>query len=426
MSENSARIVVLGAGPIGLETALYARYLGFSVTVLERAASVAANVFHWGHVQLFTPFSMNSTPLGLAAIRAHDDGWDMPDAEELLTGKDYGRRYLQPLSETDLLADVLQLSTQVLAIGRVGWLKNEGVGDPRRGESPFHLHCLDADGDEHIYEADVVIDCTGTFGNHKWLGQGGIPALGERDAEKQIEYGIPDVLGRDRETFEGKHTLVVGSGYSAATVVTQLHNLAGRSSEAKTQVTWATRHPGEGQPMRRIDGDRLPSRDHLAKTANALAADLGGTVAHFAETCLVAVRYREASDDFEVEFNGQHAGIATFDRVVANVGYRPDNQIYAELQVHECYASGGPMKLAAQMLAQSQTDATIDCLDQTSCGPQSLLTPEPNFFILGSKSYGRGSQFLLSIGFDQIRDLFTIVGEREDLDLYATMPKVIA
>jgi len=36
-----ARIAVLGAGPIGLEAALYGRFLGYDVDVYERGAGVA-------------------------------------------------------------------------------------------------------------------------------------------------------------------------------------------------------------------------------------------------------------------------------------------------------------------------------------------------------------------------------------------------
>jgi len=64
-----------------------------------------------------------------------------------------------------------------------------------------------------------------------------------------------------------------------------------------------------------------------------------------------------------------------------------------------------------------------DCLDPTSCGPEGLVNPEPNSYILGSKSYGRGSQLLLAIGFEQIRDVFTIIAERTDLNFHATMPE---
>lgn len=74
------------------------------------------------------------------------------------------------------------------------------------------------------------------------------------------------------------------------------------------------------------------------------------------------------------------------------------------------------MKLAATLLK----DGGGDCLDQKSHGPQTLVTPEPNFYLLGAKSYGRNSKFLLATGLAQIRELFTIIGDRPTLDLYAT------
>src|SRR6266516_3622055 len=69
--DTPARLAILGAGPIGLEAALYARFLGYEVVVYERG-DIAASVREWGHVRMFTPFQMNRTTLGLAAIRAHD------------------------------------------------------------------------------------------------------------------------------------------------------------------------------------------------------------------------------------------------------------------------------------------------------------------------------------------------------------------
>ena len=71
--EPPATIAVLGAGPIGLEAALYARFLGYDVLLFERG-NVAENVRQWGHVRMFSPFHMNATPLGLQALGAQDDG----------------------------------------------------------------------------------------------------------------------------------------------------------------------------------------------------------------------------------------------------------------------------------------------------------------------------------------------------------------
>jgi len=73
------------------------------------------------------------------------------------------------------------------------------------------------------------------------------------------------------------------------------------------------------------------------------------------------------------------------------------------------------MKLAASLLAGS----SADCLDQASAGAETLVTPEPGFFILGAKSYGRNSQFLIRLGLAQVREAFTLIEQRPELDLYA-------
>lgn len=420
---DDPRIVILGAGPIGLEATLYARYLGYKTHLLERAGSPAANVQRWGHVTLFSPFGMNASPLGVAALQAQDPSWHRPAADEMLTGSEMFHRYWKPLAESDLVAGVLRCDTEVVSISRRDWLKHEGVNASERGEAPLRVLGRHSDGTEVEFEAEVVLDCTGTYGNHNWLGQGGGPALGELTAAEQIEYGLPEVLAADRSRYLDKRTLVVGAGYSAATTVTQLAQLATERQNLKTQVTWITRGDA-AEPIARIADDRLPSRDALAAQANELAGGQYECVQHHPATAISQVKYRPESDDFEVELTGALSGTHVFDRIVANVGYHPERRIYSELQVHECYATEGPMKLAA-LLAAEQRGGPVDCLSQTPHGPASLVCPEPNFYLLGAKSYGRGSQFLLSIGLQQIRDVFTIVGEREDLDLYATMPALV-
>ncbi len=102
------------------------------------------------------------------------------------------------------------------------------------------------------------------------------------------------------------------------------------------------------------------------------------------------------------------------DRIIANVGYSPDNSLYSELQVHECYASRGPMKLSAALLGAS----SADCLDQSSMGANTLKNPEPNFYIIGNKSYGRNSTFLIRVGLSQIVEVFSLITGDENLNLY--------
>ena len=75
--DTPARIAILGAGPIGLEAALYAHYLGYDVDVYERGR-VADSVRAWGHVRMFSPLAMNCSLLGLAALKAQDQAWQPP------------------------------------------------------------------------------------------------------------------------------------------------------------------------------------------------------------------------------------------------------------------------------------------------------------------------------------------------------------
>ena len=61
-----------------------------------------------------------------------------------------------------------------------------------------------------------------------------------------------------------------------------------------------------------------------------------------------------------------------------------------------------------------------DCLAAQPCGKDLVRNPEPRFFIIGHKSYGRRSDFLMRAAHDQIRDVFRIVEDDPDLDLYAS------
>src|SRR4051812_40153301 len=93
---ESQRVAILGAGPIGLEAALCARTLGWTVAVYERGR-VGDNLRRWGHVRLFSPFSMNVTPEGKAAIQKANGQHSFPGDGDCLLAKDHVVAYLEPL-----------------------------------------------------------------------------------------------------------------------------------------------------------------------------------------------------------------------------------------------------------------------------------------------------------------------------------------
>ncbi len=412
MPKNAAsRIAVLGAGPIGLEVALYGRKLGYTVTVYERGRS-AEHMRRWGHVRLFSPFGMNATSLGKAAILADDSQHVFPKDSECTSGKDHVAAYLEPLANCNLLRDCVQTETNVVRVGRHGYLKDESSGDGRRGQEPFRLLLQRGKNREEIEEADIVVDCTGVYGLHRWLGDGGIPAIGEMAAEPYIAYSLEDVLGERRAFYAGKNILVVGAGYSAATTVCNLTALA--QDNAATWVIWLARGAGS-QPLKRVANDPLRERDRLAVRANTLATRAEGNVEFHAQAVIEAIESAGPDKGFRVttQCAGQER-VWEVERVIANIGYVPDTLLCRELQVHECYATQGPMNLAAAL----SKHAGADCLQIPAQGAAALRNPEPNLYILGAKSYGRNSSFLLKTGFEQVRDLYTLITGKKDLDLY--------
>ncbi|MEX2287154.1 MAG: hypothetical protein WD648_08700 [Planctomycetaceae bacterium] len=431
MTTERRRIAIIGAGPVGLEAALFAVRAGYRVDVYERSR-VGDNIRRWGHVRLFSPFGLNASAWGRRALREfHDakcttrtplpsreglgegpDAQVLPGGDDLLTGSEFVERYLLPLSRLPRLADYIHEQVEVCSIARSHCLKRDFIGKPERGRDPFRLLLRDRGG-ERVAFADCVLDCSGTFGNHNWAGAGGMPAVGETSALTGDNYLLPDITGCDHERFADKTTLVVGGGYSAATAVVALARLS--ESKPNTRAVWITRSKRR-EPIERIDGDALLERDSLAGIANRLATAATGPVEWRPGRLIVRIERSVANDGYRVELtcvgerrDAPHEELSV-DCVIANVGYRPDRSLYEELQVHECYASGGPMKLAAALLGET----SADCLSQVSPGPQALVNPEPGFFILGAKSYGRDSRFLINVGLQQIRDVFSLLpGERD-------------
>ena len=268
---------------------------------------------------------------------------------------------------------------------------------------------------------------------------------------------LPDVCGLDCAAFlprfggRSVRIAVVGGGYSAATTLRALLELAAsRGNLYRFDIDWLLRKPtAAGLPYAQLEDDPLPSRGELVDIANKIAGythGLGGgggggggctpgtplvcvhrgvtinSVARGADGAITVRGRREPLATYPPAPPAADAPVAgapvaaaaelepfelTVDTLVSHVGYRPSYDLVRELQVHLCYASEGPMKLASSLLAakvaaSGNPAAAGDCLNQPAAGPELLTTPEPRFYVLGSKSYGRSSSFLLRTGHSQV------------------------
>ena len=92
--------------------------------------------------------------------------------------------------------------------------------------------------------------------------------------------------------------------------------------------------------------------------------------------------------------------VGPFDEVVAVTGYRPDLDIVRELRLGLDSALESPTDLAPLI------DPNIhSCGSVPPHGARELAHPEPGFYIVGMKSYGRAPTFLLRTGYEQVRSV---------------------
>jgi thioredoxin reductase len=379
-------VAVIGAGPVGLAAAAHAVQRGVRPLVLEAGGAVGASVREWGHVRVFSPWAYNIDPVAEQLLQGA--GWQTPTAGEYPTGAELVDRYLEPLAALPQIGPHIRLRHRVTAITRLGLDK---VKTPGREDRPFVLRVLTPDGELDVL-AVAVIDASGTWRQPNPLGGAGVPALGEQTAVERINYGIPDVLGVHRARYAGQRVLVVGAGHSALNV---LHDLAIlKEAEPDTRIVWALRR----EPDERVFGggsrDQLPERARLGdRVAGLLDAGVVEQVTGFRTTSV-----RLTSTGVMVADGGRR--LDEVDEIVAATGFRPDLEVTRELRLDLDDVVESPAKLAPLIDPNVHSCGTVP-----PHGVAELAHPEPGFYVVGMKSYGRAPTFLLRTGYEQVRSV---------------------
>ncbi len=388
---DSLPVAVIGAGPVGLAAAAHLAERHQPFLVLEAGDGPAATVRQWAHVRVFSPWRYNVDVAARRLLTAA--GWVEPDPDVLPTGAQLVRDYLQPLADLPVVKPHLRCRARVTAVTRLGLDRVRSGG---RASAPFLLRL--ADGRDVL--ARAVVDASGTWYTPNPLGGSGIPAHGEADAAAFIEAAMPDVLGSARGRFAGRTTLVVGSGYSAATTLLDLADLA--ATHPGTEVLWALRAASAERSYGGGTADALPARgalgsrlrDHVrAGTITLHTGFSTGTVTTTADgrvTVSAGTGITPVSEGTSI----------TADRVVRATGFRPDYGFLGELRLDL-----DPVLAATRALAPLIDPNEHSCGTVPPHGVDELAHPETGFYAIGAKSYGRAPTFLLATGYEQARSV---------------------
>jgi thioredoxin reductase len=432
------KIIVIGGGPIGVEAALYGACAGFDVTLYERG-QLADNVRRWGFVQVFTEWGRNRSPLAVQLLQ--QQGAVLPPDGEYSSGDELAE-YVSRITSIEPLRNRIFTNTEVLSITREACLRSDFIGQARRQEYSFRLLLRDENGNERTENCDAVIDATGVYTSPNPVGSGGAPCPGELNCKDRVDYALPDVAGKERARFAGKSTLVVGSGHSAASTLLSVADLMKEFPD--TKLVWVVRRnvPEHGAPYTLVPEETSTTRARLHRRTNELIHHPNVTFLHSS----VVESLSHDGRQFHVEVS-THDGVQSqmtslvVDNIAAHTGFRADTALWQELPIETHPPTGAPRKLGEALqahnrrsgiglstgYAEKQPLEEIEEEEKQSApdrwsflinDPQLLETGEPNFFVLGIKSYGRDAGFLMHNGFRQVRDVYKLLSGDMALDLY--------
>ncbi|AYG03468.1 FAD-dependent oxidoreductase [Gryllotalpicola protaetiae] len=383
-------VVIIGAGPQGLAAAAHLLERGIEPVVLEKGFGAGAAVSEWGHVRLFSEWPELVDQASRRLLE--QGGWAAP-LTGYPTGGEWVKEYLAPLAAA--LGSRVRTSATVTGVSRVG---RDRVVDSGRASQPFTVHMQHADGSEGRLLARAVLDASGTWEQPNPAGAEGLPALDERAAAAagQVEYRIPASVSE----LSGKHVVVVGSGHSAAHAVIRLAGLVQR--EPGTRVDWAIRR-GTLAGFGSAD-DQLAARGALGGRARKVVED--GRV-----NLVPGFRTAEIRQDDEglalVSDDGQE--ITGVNHVFALTGFRPELSFLSEVRT-----ALDPSLQAVAGLASEIDPNVHSCGTVRATGALELAQPEPGFYIIGAKSYGRAPTFLALTGYEQVRSVVAeLAGDHE-------------
>jgi thioredoxin reductase len=396
---NGLPVAVIGGGPVGLAAAAHLLSRGMSVKLYEAGQTVATNVRDWSHVRLFSPWRFNIDAAARSILR--EQGWQEPPLDHLPTGRELYDAYLAPLGSALMAKGIIEPRAHVRSISRRGIDK---VVSHDRASRPFALAVKAVSSGERVDLARAVIDASGTWQNPNPLGASGMSTPGEREAAAFISYGIPDILQVARPQFTGRHTLVIGGGHSAATVLIDLAQLA--EDDERTRITWAVRNQNLVRVFGGGEADQLPARGKLGSDLKRLIeARRLRLVTGFA-----AERIDQIGRGISVRGNTD-AGPVTLgpvDRMIVVTGQRPDLSLTRELRLDL-----DPWLESPRALGPAIDPNVHSCGSVPPHGYRELTHPEPNYFAVGIKSYGRAPTFLMATGFEQVRSVAAyLAGDR--------------
>jgi thioredoxin reductase len=410
-SNNSLPVAIIGAGPVGLAAAANLITRNQPFVLFEAGSTVASNILSWKHIRIFSPWRYNIDKAARQLLE--QTNWKSPDDEGLPTGAELYDLYFKPLYELPAIKPHVHLNSKVLSIGRKSIDKMKTWG---RDELPYVIQVLHEE-DVQQFEAKAIIDASGTWSTPNPIGSGGVYAVGELENADRIFYGIPDILNMHARRYKNKSVLVVGSGHSAINAILELDTL--KEKYPSTEIHWVLRKKKMSDVYGGQEDDALEARGALGIKIEQLVND--DRVNVYTPFQIQQIISQDNKLTIVGEQEGNKFALPWIDEIISNTGSRPDFSFVREVRL-----SIDPSLESVAEIAELIDPNIHSCGTVRPHGEKELRHPDKDFYIAGSKSYGRAPTFLMATGYEQVRSIVAAIdGDMEaarnvELDLPET------
>ncbi len=390
MQNNKLPVAIIGGGPVGLAASAHLSKRKIPFILFELGQTVGQNILSWKHISVFSPWKYNIDKVAEELLL--ETNWQAPNKEALPTGKELVEMYFNPFSQHPSIKPFIHLNSKVVSIGRKGLDKMKTAN---RESKPFVITVIE-NGQTKYYEAKAVIDSSGTWNQPNPIGSGGVFAEGEKELKKHIYYGIPNIKEENRNRYIDKNILVVGGGHSAVNVLLDLADI--QKDYPKTQINWVLRKKDISAIYGGKEADALEARGALGIRIEELVHSKKLNI--FTPFHILKLFKNENGIQIEGEHDGIIESILNIDEIISNTGSRPDLDIIREIRIDLDAALESVFDLAELIDPNVHSCGTV-----RPHGEHELRHPEMDFYIVGSKSYGRAPTFLMATGYEQVRSV---------------------
>lgn len=359
---KSLDVVIIGAGPIGIAIAARLVFSKRSFIVLEKGESVGANILEWGHVSLFSNWqeSVDSKCHKLLNEQASISY----ALEDFPTGNEFVHQYLQPIANHPLLKNNIQLNSKVHTVSFDNVTNNFTITYHQNKEC-------------RMVKSKVVIDASGTWGNYNKLVENYADLFG------YACFNIPNSK-QITDYFQNATIAIIGNGHSA------MNSIALVSQYSNAVIYWILRNDEPNFGNSKVDGK---SKKLETEVIHYLKQNRIRLIKNFSLKHIFQVKNQL---NLVSEVSKSLTGI---DFLIQNIGANADYSFLQNIPLNLEPTLNIPKNLAKKIDPKLHTCNTLKYTFQDT------LISEIDYYVVGMKSFGKASNFLLSSGYKILDEL---------------------